>query len=318
MSARLVTGSDATRAEWLAARRQGITASEIAAVMGLSSWESPYSLFFRKTGDLPAQEDNEAKRLGRYLEDYVCQRFAEQYPQFHVEGNGRELYGHPDRPWELATPDRLVYEDYAWRLTGGGKESLRAPIAVLEAKTSASYDGWGDDGSDVIPVAYRCQVLWQLDVLQVSTAYVPTLFLHSRQVRVYELTMDADAEHDLKLMRDTAQCFLDDIRDRKAPEVDWRPQTSAALKRLYPGLEDREVIISRTLIGQYRGACSALRKAEQRKKLAENRIRARLGNGRRVVAPDGEAVATRQVYDVKEHLRKASKVDKLVPAKATS
>ncbi|MDR3033905.1 MAG: YqaJ viral recombinase family protein, partial [Kitasatospora sp.] len=30
----------ASEAEWLEARRQGVTASEIAAILGLSPWES--------------------------------------------------------------------------------------------------------------------------------------------------------------------------------------------------------------------------------------------------------------------------------------
>src|SRR5258708_39003862 len=96
MNAQPLVPGTAPREEWLAARRQGITASEVAAVMGFSSWESPYSLFYRKTGDLPEQGDNEAMRLGRYLEDYVCQPFAELHPQFHVEGDGRELFAHPE------------------------------------------------------------------------------------------------------------------------------------------------------------------------------------------------------------------------------
>lgn len=311
MTGHLVISGDAPREEWLAARRQGITASEIAAVMGLSSWESPYSLFYRKTGDLPEQDDSEAKRLGRYLEDYVCQRFAERHPEFDVTGTGRELYAHPDRSWQLATPDRLVSEPY---------RSFRYPgsLAVLEAKTSASYEGWGEEGSDEIPVAYRCQVLWQCDVLGVATAYIPALFLHSRQLRVYELTMDGDAEHDLKLMRDTAQCFLDDIRDRKPPDVDWRPQTGAALRRVHPLLDpDVTMTIPASLARWYRAAVRDLKDAERRRALYENRIRDILGTGRYANSPDGLPVARRDVYDVpaKTIERKAFTVDKLTPVK---
>ena len=82
------------------------------------------------------------------------------------------------------------------------------PYAVFEAKTSATYDGWGEDGSDEIPVHYRCQVLWQMDVLGVTTGVSsPACSLHSRTFRVYEITLDADAEHDLKLMREEAEMF---------------------------------------------------------------------------------------------------------------
>src|SRR5258708_35784072 len=94
MNAQPLVPGTAPREEWLAARRQGITAGEVAAVMGVSSWESPYSLFYRKTGDLPEQGDNEAMRLGRHLEDYVWQRFAELHPHVQRQRNGRRACGH--------------------------------------------------------------------------------------------------------------------------------------------------------------------------------------------------------------------------------
>ena len=86
------------------------------------------------------------------------------------------------------------------------------PIAVLETKSDASPgDQWGEDGSDEIPVHYRGQVLWQMDVMGVSTAFVACLFIQTWKIRVYELTMDDAAIADLKLMREEARDFLDRI-----------------------------------------------------------------------------------------------------------
>ncbi|MBO0875326.1 MAG: hypothetical protein J2P19_18235 [Pseudonocardia sp.] len=67
------------------------------------------------------------------------------------------------------------------------------PDALLEIKHSASYDGWGDEGTDEIPVYYRAQVLWQMDAFGLDTAYVACLFLASHTIREYVLTMDEDA-----------------------------------------------------------------------------------------------------------------------------
>jgi putative phage-type endonuclease len=295
----------AGEAEWLEARRQGITASEIAIVMGLSPYSSPFALYHAKRGDLPQQADNVEMELGRYLEQFVCRKFADRRPEFGVGGDGRQLYAHPDRPWQLATPDRLIRE------VGRGLD----PLAVLEAKTDAGYDGWGEDGSDEIPVHYRCQVLWQMDVMGVSAGFVACLFLHSRTLRVYELAMDDAARADLKLMRDEARDFLRRIETGHEPDVDWRPATTAALKRLHPSLEDRQVIVPKGMARAYRAACGRYKSAEQRKKRLENQIRQRLGSANAALTRDGAKVAARQVYEVKEHTRKASTVDKLVPSK---
>lgn len=312
MTARLILSGDASREKWLEARRQGVTASEIATVCGLSPWDSPYALYWRKKGELPEPDDNDAMALGRYLEDYVAQRFAELHPEFYTHGDGRSVFSHPDRPWQIATPDRIVY-DHGIDLYGG-RYGAGPALAVLECKTAASYDGWGDDGSDVIPVHYLCQVLWQMDVMGVQTGYVACLFLHSRKLRVYELTMDAAAYADLKIMRDTAQCFLDDLRDSNPPPVDWMPATTQALKHLHPDLEDREQVIPARMARAYRAACGRHKSAEMAKRRLENQIRERLGDARYATTRDGQRVARRDVYDLPEKTitRKASTVNKLI------
>jgi putative phage-type endonuclease len=309
-----VLGPAASEAEWLAARRQGVTASEIAVIMGLSPYSSPFALYHQKTGDLPPPGDNMAMALGRHLEDFVCGQFDDLHPEWVVTGCGRDLYAHPDRAWQMATPDREVWEYEVERETNGTE--LTVTPAVLEAKTSASYDGWGDDGTDEIPVHYRCQVLWQMDVLGVQTGYVACLFLHSRQLRVYELTMGPSEREDLRIMRREAMRFLHLIEAGPPPEVDWRPATSAALRHLHPDVEDRDVGISAQLAWRYRAACRNVRHWEQRKSLYENQIRERVGTGHRAVSDrDGGPVARRDVYDVpaKTISRKAFTVNKLVP-----
>ena len=66
-----------SEAEWLEARRQGITASEIAIVMGLSPYSSPYALYHQKLGQLPGVEETDAMQLGKHMESFVADRFAE-------------------------------------------------------------------------------------------------------------------------------------------------------------------------------------------------------------------------------------------------
>ncbi len=315
----------ASEQEWLEARRTGITASEIAVVMGLSPYSSPFSLYHQKLGNLPPMEDSLVLRVGRHNESLACELFAERNLELDLHGDGRQLYAHPDRPWQMATPDRLVTEAGAYvcplhdRLdfdpVDGAPCHCGGPLlAVLEAKTAASYDGWGDDGSDEIPVHYRCQVLWQMDVMGVSTAFVACLFLHSRQLRAYEITLDAAAKDDLLLMQGEALMFLDRLRGGREPDVDWRPATIDALKALHPDVEDTEIPVSPQLAARYHAACRNARHWEQRKKNYEAHLRERMGSARRAVdLRTGEVIARRDVYDVREHVRKAATVDKVVP-----
>jgi putative phage-type endonuclease len=301
----IATGSEA---EWLEARRHGITASEIAVVLGLSPYGSPFELFHRKTGALPpGQPDSDAMALGRHMESYVAEQFEQRHPEFWVEGEGRTLYAHPVRAWQLATPDRCVYDAHA----------LAHPLAVLECKIDGGSDEWGDDGTDEIPVHYRCQVLWQMDVLGVATGYVACLLWQKRKVRVYEIAMDHQARADLEVMRSGARRFLERIDHGDEPDVDWRPATTGALRALHPSVEDREVVIGRQLAISYRAACRRYKDAERRKDEMTNRVLQQMGGARTAIeAGTGLKLAGRQVYDMKESTRKACTVSKLVPARA--
>lgn len=291
MTARLVLPGTASEAGWLAARRSGVTASEIAILMGLSPYSSPYALYWQKRGDLPGGEDKTVFERGHVLEPYIAGKFAGRHPDWYIHGDGRELYAHPDRPWQLATPDRLIHEAHH---PEAGRE-----LAVLECKTDAGGDGWGAEGSDDIPVHYRCQVLWQMDVMGVTTAYVACLLIRPWKVRVYELTLDDQARADLALMRVEAELFLCRVADSRPPAVDWRPATSLVLRRLHPSLEDRQVVIPKRMWRAWRAAAGRVTSAEHAKRRMENQIRERLGSASTAVLADGTKVATRSVYDQK-------------------
>lgn len=64
--------------EWHEQRRAGIGGSDVAALLGLSKWKSPYQLFLEKTGNAPPQEDNEAMYWGRMLEPVIRDAYEEK------------------------------------------------------------------------------------------------------------------------------------------------------------------------------------------------------------------------------------------------
>lgn len=284
--------------EWFEARRAGVTASEIAAVLGLSPWESPFSLYWRKRGVLGPPDDNDGMRWGRRLEPVVLEHFEECHPDLIVARPG--LLAHRDRPWQMASLDGLALSQFY----------DSGPVAVVEAKTTESWDSWGAELSDEIPSYYRAQVLWQMDVAGVEEAWVPVA--KGRQYREYVVFYD---EADCKFMRERAEEFLERLRTGDPPPVDALPATIGALKRLHPDLEDEEVRVPETVAQAYRRAVRGAKKAEDRKRLLEAKLRQRMGRARVAVDPDGEKIATRSIYPVKEHVRPACTVDKLSPAK---
>ncbi len=313
--------------EWHKLRRAGISASEIAAVMGISPWESAFSLFWSKLNGWTAEETPEMT-AGKRAEPVIADWFAAEcdpHGNLLVERAG--LYAHDERPWQLATPDRLVYlpcpycESMRYRFcedcdtTGVGKL-----VAVLECKYVVyNWDGWGEDGSDDIPVYYRAQVLWQMDVLGVDTGYLAAW--HGAEFRCYVIRRD---EKDLRVMRGAARRFLDQLESGEAPPLDGHTATLAALRKLHPSIEDVEVEVPVEFAEGYRRARELRRRADAAVDRYEARARDMLGNGRRLVC-GGRLVVSRSVFDRDGDMAQLDSldgdpatVDRLNPGRAAS
>jgi putative phage-type endonuclease len=301
-----VLPADAPRSEWLQARRAGVGSSDIAILLGLSNWDSPFGLYHRKTGALGEQEELERMYWGRKLEAVVADEFADRHPEYQVWPCG--LVRNLDRPWQQATPDRLL-----WSMTAPWiEDDDTGPESALEVKTDESLDGWGPDGSDEIPVKYRAQVLWQADCLDLPGVHVAAL-LPGKRYREYWVAHD---EADLKLMRDVAEVFMGRVRRGEPPDVDGHPATIVTLRALHPDVDDDEAEVPGRLAARWLAACKAHKRTETRKKELEARLRQRMGRARFAVH-HGEKVATRITSTVKEHVRAESKRDYLTPPKET-
>lgn len=282
--------------EWDAARAGlTITATEIAAVMGLSPWQSRYSLWHKKAG-LPTQpfQPNPAMKWGIRLEDDVVEEFTETHPEYLVMETG--TWQNKQRPWQRATPDRLLaHRD--------GDASDGIPIGIFEAKTSPFGDEWGADGTDEVPVYYRAQVIWQQDTLGLYARTPIGVLISGHDYR--ELYVDYDPD-EAALMRKEAAEFLDTVRRGERPPIDEADATYQTVKQQPAGLDDTEVDIGMALAEQYRD----LRDEEAKLTARGRRIRAlivdRLGPAKyathlgeriayRVANPDGTTRALQPI-----------------------
>lgn len=305
------------RDKWLAARRAGISASEIAAVLGISPWDSPFNLFWAKTLGWDTDE-NELMRIGSHLEQTIADWWAGNHPHEVVCPGG--LYASKDRPWQLATPDRLVCDpqmhdnpfpddpNYRYdHLTDAFHQGL------LECKwVSYSWDGWGEPGTDEIPTHYRAQVQQQMDVMEVDRTYIAAL--GPGGFRHYEVARD---ETDIATLRKAGAAFMAGLVHGDPPDLDSHDATLAAVKRLHPDLEDIEVEVSIEVADEYLMRVEDYRYIQARMREAEIKLRAAMGNAKRAVC-EGDRVATRVISDIPESTitRAAHRRDYLIAPKA--
>lgn len=62
--------------EWLDYRATRITSTDAAAILGVSPWDSPLSLYYAKKGMAPPKYVNEAMKRGAELEDQALEKYT--------------------------------------------------------------------------------------------------------------------------------------------------------------------------------------------------------------------------------------------------
>jgi putative phage-type endonuclease len=306
------------REAWKRQRRQGITASEIASVLGIApdEWQGPFALYHSKVTGQDYRDDSEAMMRGRILEPYVLERFAQARPDLSIRPGG--LYCHGDRSWQMATFDALVEDEPDRLVWTRDKAGIFNTLKPAQAKTSGTVEGYGEDGTSVIPGYYRAQALWEMDTAQADTVYVPVLFMVPWRVRVFVLHRDTEAQRDIDFMLEQAQAFRSRVEHRNPPAVDWRPSTTATLRAIHPDLEDTSVKIPVALRLRYAAARRSKKIADRRVTQAANEIRARMGSAARAHYVDPATglevpVVSRSKYDVQPYQVNGFGVDKLNP-----
>lgn len=181
-----------TREEWLAGRNmQGIGASEAAAAIGMSPWQTPLELWKIKCG-LSQPKDlsgNAAVEQGNRMEPILREFFAGTHPEYTIEYHQYDILCQAERPWLFATLDGELIDI----------DSCKHGSLEIKTATPNGKAGWDKWANGSIPQNYYCQTLHQL--LATGFDFV-CLFaaLYSMNgdviLREYEIIRE-DAEEDL-------------------------------------------------------------------------------------------------------------------------
>jgi putative phage-type endonuclease len=142
----------ASREEWLEVRKGGIGSSEVATIVGLNPWETPYQLWRRKTGLDAPKAENAAMRNGHHLEDAVSRMWSDANPAREVIKRSAIdwIIRDNDRPYLQVSPDRTFWL---------GESRSPEAKGILEIKTTRMKV----DPED-LPKYWFCQVQYQLGV----------------------------------------------------------------------------------------------------------------------------------------------------------
>lgn len=204
------------RATWLAARQLGLGSSDAAAILGVSRWHTPFTLFTEKIGLAPPPPAaQEAAEWGTLLEPLLADRYARVTQRTLYYPGPYTIQRHRGRPWQLASVDRLVLDP-------------EKGLGVLELKTAAA--GKAGEWIDEPPLAYQVQVQHQLAVTGLPWASIAVLIggQHFRWMDV--------APHPgfLEALLQAETAFWDRVCAGDAPPPDGSDATRALLSALFP------------------------------------------------------------------------------------
>ena len=234
--------------EWLAARRELITATDIPVLLGISPYRSEQDLADEKRGLLEPQEPSLRMRIGTALEPMIAAEYSRETGRRLRRFHG--LVHHPTIAWAAASPD-----------CGAVGERLD-----VELKWSGSRSRF----SDGLPPDIEAQVAWQLGVMRYPAADVAVLL--TDELRIFHQVHD---EATFAGLVDIAA----DFRRRLAAGGPFT-QSAESIKRRYPADDGTEL----TADAELEQAVAALIATRERKALLvrdeealENAIKDRMG-----------------------------------------
>lgn len=158
--------------EWKSWRDTVIGASDSAMALNLSPYGSAWQLFMRKKGRLPPVTENDAMRLGKFMEPAIM--LMHEYKTGEKLINRQLCVTHPEFPFIASSLDSTTEE-----------------LVITEIKNvgARSAGQWGDDGVDMMPLHVRIQVHHQL----ITSPWAPRAQVVANvagDVRVYPIERD--------------------------------------------------------------------------------------------------------------------------------
>lgn len=257
------------REEWLAERKKSLGGSDMGAVLGMSPYASPLSVWMDKTGKTPDKEPSEWMRLGTDLEDYVAQRFSEKSGLKVI--NDTATWRNDKYPHLHANIDRKVV---------GQKSGVECKmISTLNEKKYR-------DGS--FPDNYYVQCVHYLAVSEYDRWYLAVL-IYGFGLRIYLMTR---IENDVKPEWCDSMVYVEDgevealantgedfwqkyVATNTTPPVDGHSATSDALNALYPQSDDTSCDLSgySSDLMLYVTTQKEIKRLEEQKDAIANRIK---------------------------------------------
>lgn len=255
-----------SRQDWLAARKKGIGGSDAAAVLGASRWKTRADVWLDKTGRAVDIEETAPMHWGNMLEPVIRAEYAAR------------------TGYTVLQPAMMASEKYPHMLAN--LDGVANGKRIVEIKTARSADGWGDPGTDEVPLEYAAQVHHYMIVTGMEVADIAVL-IGGSDFRIY--TVEADRWIHASMVAQEA-AFWELVQTDTPPDpVDVREVEALFTRDKGTTVQATEAVYlaAQTL----KSAREAIDVLTREKDILEAQIKLALGEAA-TLAYDGETIAT--------------------------
>ena len=196
-------------------RKTAIGASEAAAILGLSPYETQWDVFLRKTGQAPEFSDSVYTRAGDALEPLIGQLYEERAKERIWPVTKTERHG--GYHMIAATPDWLV-------------ENRSAIVEGKAVMGRSAIREYGDEESGRFPERHAVQAMIQMAVFNREETSIAALVDY--KLRVYRVERDKDTE--ARMLDTLADWWRTHVEKGDPPAMDGSPAAKDWLLRKFP------------------------------------------------------------------------------------
>ena len=268
-----------TKDAWLEARRAGITATDVAKVLGFSPFGGPLTVYLDKKGLSDPRPTSQRMRMGKRLEAPILEEY-------------QEVTGHPST---LISGEALVQGECCPLVLSSLDAHWQDWGSLVEIKNlhSAMASKYGEEGTDRVDMPYLLQAHWEMLATGLERVDLAVLF-GGQELKVFTITKDAELQG---IMLERASRFwADHILADVPPAPDASDEAREYLAKRYAKptgklAEPTEEILA--LAEALRSAQVDLAAAEGREKEARIKLMGLLGEFDGVQTPIGKVAWVR-------------------------
>lgn len=284
-----------SRDQWLALRRQDVTASTAGALLGLHPYVSAWSLWAEKTGLVSSDAPpNAAMERGLELEPIAIKRIEKMLNPEWMESGGKDYYR--DTKARLgATPDCVLYD----------KDRGLGIVQIKSVEPSAFRDNWFEDGEMRPPLWIAIQAIIEAHLTGASWAAVAALVIgYGIDLHIIDVPIHPGI---IERVKAETKKFWEMIERGEEPAPDYG-KDAALIEQLFSQPEEIEIDLTGdnelpAIVENYRQLGASIHASEGLRKAARAEILHKIGNADSARISTGRITAKairRQAYVVAE------------------